>query len=281
MLKLTKTVFIASSLLFTIALSGCESTKNAAEAVKADSYAEEVSEKPETASPSASKETKKSKKTTDKKRKHNVFVFGNLDKYVLTDQASVFTRGALGGIKQQKSTITVYPEKEVAGFGSPYLTVYYVLFMDQSARQAFKEKFEQYEKDFQAKRLNRNNSNSFKIYGKIPVRIDWGSVKASTPNWSYTNANVGYDFHERSPYFTITIFPADNEHFKTNDAVDRQSLNLKYYFTKAQASQLIDLLSDDKVQAAIDEYYGNFAQQDDYDEYTEASDETTEAEKSE
>ena len=58
----------------------------------------------------------------------------------------------------------------------------------------------------------------------------------------------GYSFENKSPYFTISSFPVVNEYYtQAGEATSRESINVKYYFTKAQAKALIDMLSDEKI----------------------------------
>ena len=133
---------------------------------------------------------------------------------------------------------------------------------------------ETYLSDFENKRLKRDLNSSFKIYGQADVRLRWGALNNSTPNNGIGTMNLGYKFKDKSPYFTITIYPTFNEHSKTTDSVTKESMMLSYYFTRAQIADFISMLSDESIANSLsdytdDEYYQNKVKIDDYEEYVE------------
>ena len=80
-----------------------------------------------------------------------------------------------------------------------------------------------------------------KAYGKIKYRLDWGSISSSTPNHGEGEGTLGYEFVKGSPYFTISNYPFENDYYKVaGDATSRESMQIRYYFTKAQAKQLVE-----------------------------------------
>ena len=130
-----------------------------------------------------------------------------------------------------------------SGFGSAYMAAYYILTMDEISRQKFIDSFNRYCSDFENKKLNRKGSKTYKIYGSTDVHLDWGTIKTSTPNNADAKALLGYEFQNKSPYFTITIFPVHNNHYDiVGDSTSKESLSLKYFFTKSQALQLCSFL---------------------------------------
>ena len=61
--------------------------------------------------------------------------------------------------------------------------------------------------------------------------------------FSFVAQAVSYEFQNKSPYFTITIFPVHNNHYDiVGDSTSKESLSLKYFFTKSQALQLCSFL---------------------------------------
>lgn len=191
------------------------------------------------------------KKKTAEKKQFVLFKYGNIGDYISVDETSVFAPNAFGVIKQKRATVTIDPKLKEAGFGSPYLAAYYYLFLDSDSRKYLMNAIDNYFSDFENKRLKRDLGSSFKIYGKTPVRLRWGTLSNSTPNNGETEMNLGYKFKEKSPYFTITIYPTFNEHSKVTDAADRESLMLTYYFTKSQLLNLKSMLSEETIANAL------------------------------
>ena len=216
-----------------------------------------------------------SKKTKKPEKKQFVlFKYGNIGDYISLDETSVFVPNAFGVLKQKRATVTIDPKLQEAGFGSSYLAAYYYLFWDAAARESLLKAIDDYYSDFENKRLKRDNGNSYKIYGKIPVRLRWGTLSNSTPNNGETEMYVGYKFKEKSPYFVITIYPAFNEYSNVTDAVDRESMMLTYYFTKAQLLDLKSMLDNEVISKTLIDFNSDDVvietESDDYDEYEEA-----------
>lgn len=225
-------------------------------------------------------ETKNEKTNAKKKQEKKQFVlfkYGNIGDYISLDETSVFTPNAFGVLKQKNATVTVDPKHNEAGFGSSYLAAYYYLFWDEYSRKAFLDSIDTYFSDFENKRLKRNNNSSFKIYGKTDVRLRWGTLSNSTPNNGTGKMNLGYKFNNKSPYFTITIYPIFNKYSEISDAVNKESIMLTYYFTKSQLYDLKEMLSNETISNALLEYNNeNYMENvetdyysDEYDEYIE------------
>lgn len=252
-------VLLCLSIFTLFLLSACSSTKS--------NFA-----LTEDATETLNKSTNKKKKA--EKKQFVLFKYGNIGDYISLDETSVFVPNAFGVLKQKRATVTIDPKLQEAGFGSPYLAAYYYLFWDAAARESLIKAIDDYYSDFENKRLKRDNGNSYKIYGKIPVRLRWGTLSNSTPNNGETEMYVGYKFKEKSPYFVITIYPAFNEYSNVTDAVDRESMMLTYYFTKAQLLDLKSMLDNEVISKTLIDFNSDDVvietESDDYDEYEEA-----------
>ncbi len=184
-----------------------------------------------------------------------VFTYGNKNDFVSNDVTSVFTHGVGAGIYQQKATILINPELGTAGFGSIYLASYYILQYTPENYEKLSNAYERYLDDFENKRLNRKEKNSRTKYGSMDVHLDWGSIKTSTPNRGDGKAYIGYEFVKKSPYFTITIYPVANDYYvESNGASSRESLMVKYAFTKAQMKDLLNMTSEEAVNKFMIKY---------------------------
>lgn len=217
-------------------------------------------------------ETKNEKTNAKKKQEKKQFVlfkYGNIGDYISVDETSVYVQNLFGVLKQKKATVTIDPKRNEAGFGSSYLAAYYYLFWDTESRKAFLNSIDSYFSDFENKRLNRKLNSSEKVYGKSDVRLRWGALSNSTPNNGKGKMYLGYKFKNKSPYFSITIYPVFNEYSKITDAVDKESMMLTYYFTKSQLADLKNMLSDETISKALFDYTSDdtFANEVEVDEY--------------
>jgi hypothetical protein len=214
-------------------------------------------------------------KTNAKKKKEKkqfvLFKYGNIGDYISVDETSVFVPNVFGSLKQKKATVTIDPKKNEAGFGSSYLAAYYYLFWDTESRKAFLNSIDSYFSDFENKRLNRKLNTSEKVYGKADVRLRWGALSNSTPNNGKGKMYLGYKFKEKSPFFSITIYPVFNEYSKDTGAVDKESMMLTYYFNKSQLADLQNMLSDETIAKALFDYTSDdtFSDEIEIDEYSE------------
>ena len=170
--------------------------------------------------------------------------FGS-NKFTLLDETPFYTTTFTNNLDPQTATIAVYDKKKIAGFGSKYMLAYYFVSFENAGRKQLKADLKQYLKEFEDKKLERKGKDTWKKYGYIDVRLDWGTIQNSTPNFGTAKAAIGYRFKNDSPYFTITIFPTDNLREDMSPEDKTPSMKLIYYMTKAQATDLTNYLSDD------------------------------------
>lgn len=231
--------------------AGCSSTKEAA--ASADTYEDAVAVEDTYDDEEGTKLD--AKKKSEKKSSSGFSLLGLFgSKFRTIGEASVYTPQIFGGIKQTASEVILYPKKETVGFASSYQAAYYYLTFNPAARKAFIKAVDQYYKDFENKKLNRNDKKSYKQYGKINADVYWGTVKGNSPNYGEGSLMLGYKFYEKSPYFTITMYGCTNEAFVEGSSEMETSMHLYYYFTKNQAKMLCDQLTDENIQKVLYEY---------------------------
>lgn len=256
-------LLILSLVCFTILATSCSSNKSSDFAVSEDS--------------SPTLNGKKTVKAPAQKKQFVLFKYGNVGDYIQVDNSSVFTPNVLGALKQKKATVVIYPKQELAGFGSPYLAAYYYLFMNETSRNNLRKAVDNYFSDFENKRLLRDGKNTDKIYGKTDVNLRWGTLSNSTPNNGDAVMNLGYVFKKGSPYFSITIYPTFNKYSEVTSAVDRESMMLTYYFTKAQISEILSMLDEDMITEQFNIYKNdNVFTNEDVDSYDDSDDYSSE-----
>lgn len=251
-------IFISFSIL-ALFCTGCASTQKS-DSISGDEYdtAEQTQESDELDTDFSStdeKGTKANKKGKKKNALESFFTFGNKDDFISNDVTAVFTRTVTGSIKQKKASIMINPEKQTAGFGSTYMSAYYIVQLDAESRAKLAKAVELYLNDFENKKLDRKDRKSYKKYGQFNIHLDWGTISSSTPNFGDGTAYFGYEFEKGSPYFSITCYPMHNKYWDiVNEATSEQSLQLKYFFTKALAQELVDFISEEKISSFFEDY---------------------------
>lgn len=271
----TKTI-ISSIFILTIFVS-CASTNKTV--IESDSYEGTVIDKPiDNSTTKKTQQTKKKfseKKGYEKNTLEKMVTFGNKDDFILIDQTSIFSLALLTGITQQTCEVLVnVKDTNEAGFGATIMSNYYIFMIDKENRDKLRRAYEYYLLDFEGKKLNRKNNKSFKQYGSIEVNAHWGTLKKSTPNFGKAKVNLGYDFEKNSPYFCLDMFPIHNDYYEiAGDAAARESMKVKYFFTKSQMRDLLDALSEDNISEILNEYFNSkmikTAEADEYDSYSE------------
>ena len=255
--KITKTTILSTAIL--MMFTACQSTAKEKNIIQADNYSESAEENeslelPEIVKP-AEEETSEitAEEAIKSARKKTNFLqemvtLGNKNEVMICDQTSLFTLGISGKPAQKEAVIALNLKDGTAGFGSQYLAAYYFVQMDESARKKLAKAVDNYISDFENKRLNRKEKNSYKKYGSMTVKLHWGSLKGSTPNYGSGKMSIGYTFEKSSPYFTLSAFPVQNDYYEyAGESTTRESMSVKYYFTKAQARDLVTMLSDENL----------------------------------
>lgn len=192
--------------------------------------------------------------TTSKKKKSAIedfFSFGNKDEYIFYDQTTVFTK-EVSGMTEKNAPVVVRYGDHMAGFGSWNSALYYYMVFDKDNRATLAKAIEAYFSDFDNKKLIRKGKKTDKEYGKIKYRLSWGTLSSSTPNYGFGEGYCGYEFVKGAPYFTIFNYSIKNDYYeRAGEATTKQSNFVKYYFTKSQLRNLLNVLSEDKITEEI------------------------------
>ena len=181
--------------------------------------------------------------------------FTNEGNSKFTDAGSFTLSTATMGtkIKQQDGSFLIDKASFDAGFGSNIMSAYYIVLMDQKTRDIYNHAVNSYLNDFENKKLNRKDKKAMRKYGKSKVSIYWGLLKDSTTNNGVADAYFGYTFKDKSPYFTITVYPTVNQKRYSDEMAPEQSMTLNYYFTKAQSRELADFLKEETLRQLLNE----------------------------
>lgn len=244
------TLFFAALMTFT----SCQSAKKASKA-SADDYDSDSNSGTQITKKESGSEESNDPYGIQKKKKNPIqdfFTFGNKDDYIRYDTTTVFAKELTGRLNEKDADIYLRTDDFMAGFGSYYLASYYIVQFDDANKEILAKAVENYLDDFENKRLNRKGKKTEKTYGKINYRLDWGPISSSTPNHGKGTGYLGYEFVKGSPYFTISNYPFENEYYKVaGDATTRESQTLKYFFTKAQARQLVERTQNEYIKKVL------------------------------
>lgn len=256
MKKITAAIILFISFL---AITGCASNNiKSGSSVQADNYINDddlqivKSEKEEETSASSQKTSKaksQKPKRTSSDVLHDLVTFTNADKYLKYDVVSLFTP-ELTGIKERNAVALIRLDDISAGWGSSYAAAYYIVQFDEESRSKLKNAIEQYFSDFENKRLQRKGKHTDRTYGRLKYRLDWGVTNVTTPNNGVGEGYMGYEFIKNSPYFVLNNYPFENDYYKrAGESTTRESMQLRYYFTRSQLRQLISVLSEENIAA--------------------------------
>ena len=251
-----KTTLIFASLVTTLLLCSCGSTKNLQ--TTPDEYETEPVTLPTEEDEGTSVKTNKKSNQTKKKSGKTVsdaltdlVTFTNNSKYLRFDETNLFTP-ELTGLKERTAQVLIRREDGSAGFGSYYMAAYYIVQFDDEARAKLTKAVENYLSDFENKRLQRKGKRTERTYGKVAYRLDWGTAASVTPNHGTGEGYLGYEFIKNSPYFCINNYPFENDYYeRAGESTNRESMSIRFYFTRSQARQLIELLSDESIASQI------------------------------
>ncbi|MBQ9631063.1 MAG: hypothetical protein IJR49_05715 [Treponema sp.] len=249
-----KKIFAIIGLLALLFAVSCKSTN--VSQTEADSY-----EPVEVGSENSEEQAQKSQslKKDDgkiKSPKTNAFVnfFTSANKDIELDTTRLSGKAVSGKLKETEATIIYNVKTGLTGFSAWYKTeIYHVLFRPR-ARQAMAEAVSKYLEEFEAKELIRKTKQTYKRYGEYPVRLEWGSIPSMIMNYGNAYVQYGYEFKNKSPYFSITIQSIANDAYGNSITAIEHSVPLHFYFTKAQAQQMATLLSDESIEKALEPY---------------------------
>lgn len=181
----------------------------------------------------------------------NFFTGGQQD--IEIDMTRVFQKTAFGTLKEEDALCIYNIETGLSGFAAWYRGGMYHVLLNKAGRGMFREAVNRYFDDFENKRLDRKG-NRTKIYGEYPVSLQWGSFARIINNRARSRVQFGYEFKDGSPYFLLSVPSAENEEYNSGRSKIEASATLRFYFTKAMTSQMMNALTEEKIEAAIAPY---------------------------
>jgi hypothetical protein len=157
-------------------------------------------------------------------------------------------------IKQIPLTLKFDPRSNMAYIQFKYQTVTYRQYWDPANRAHFIAAVERYHADYEARNLpERKRRRSRRAYDTLTSLTEWQSLSFTTSARSRPRIYLGYAFHDNNPYFFITQMPAKSE-IVLDDTMDRNSLHIELYFTRALATALAQLFDQGHLNSLVPDY---------------------------
>jgi hypothetical protein len=180
--------------------------------------------------------------------------FTGSTKDIEMNTAKLFQLTAVNTLKQEDASTIYNIKTQKTGFSAWYQTNWYHLLFDNVTRAGLSSASQQYLSDFEQKKLDRKNGKSYKSYGEYPVTIQWGTFPGMESGYADTDVQFGYEFKKDTPYFSITVWQTQNAAYTERSSDVQNSSTLHFYMTKAQVTQMAELLSDAKIAEALAPY---------------------------
>ncbi len=151
---------------------------------------------------------------------------------------------------ENKTAAAVFqPRENTVSLEFRYETVKYLQYWDRNARELFIAAVEQYNDDFENRRLIDRQSKTASVYGKFKGKTEWGTFMVNSR--SIPQVTMGYIFKKETPYFFITQKPAKNEQVP-GDSVN-SSVTINIYLTRAQAGIIANLFRQEYLTGLVPE----------------------------
>jgi hypothetical protein len=157
-------------------------------------------------------------------------------------------------IRQIPLTLNFDPRSDMVYIQFRYQTVIYRQYWDPANRARFIAAVERYHADYEARNLpERKRRKSRRAYDTLKALTQWGTFQFTMNARSQPRIYLGYAFHDNNPYFLVTQMPAKSE-IILDDTMDRSSLQIELYFTRAMATALAQLFDQGHLNSLIPDY---------------------------
>jgi hypothetical protein len=148
---------------------------------------------------------------------------------------------SFSGLKKMTVPVSYVPEDDAVCLHYRNNMYDYQSFWSRDGRDAFVAALARYNEDFEARNLpDKGTRRNNRAYNTIQGYLIWQIFAFSTLSYASVTVDLGYDFKQRSPYFTANqretkfIDPVSPQDPKTGDP-------MTFYFTRTQAEELIKL----------------------------------------
>jgi len=160
----------------------------------------------------------------------------NLDRYL-----------SIGSLRKSTVNVYYYPNEDAVCLQFKVQFVNCNQFWDKTGRDAFVNAFKRYQEEFEQKKLVNANRKTRDVYGTVQGFFAWKKTPVSVQAKGSPKIGLGYQFRDKSVFFTTTQGESRYEDPITRDR-SQTSPVLLMYFTRAQAASLAELFSQENLQ---------------------------------
>jgi hypothetical protein len=138
--------------------------------------------------------------------------------------------------------ITYFPFEDAVCLQYRIDLINFYQFWDRPGRETFKKALDDYNRDYEAKKLRSNRSGKTRsLYGGAQGFLIWQTASFTRQLRGNMDMTLGYYFREKSPFFTITQGEAQYEDITQSDEnVHSYSGERPVFLTRAQAGEIAE-----------------------------------------
>jgi hypothetical protein len=146
----------------------------------------------------------------------------------------------LRGLRKENVNVIYFPREDAVCLQFRHEFVNYHQFWSRRGRLEFLSALERYNTEYTERTLAVNDRRSRRSYGVVEGYLIWQMYTFTVQARANMNVELGYEFKDRAPYFTINQRQAEfkEDHSRDNN---RTSPVITMFFTRAQAAQLAAL----------------------------------------
>jgi len=167
-------------------------------------------------------------------------------KPVVIGEAELQMETFMGFGKLKKITVPVsyYAKDDAVCLHYKYNLINFYQFWSRKGRMLFQSSLDNYNEDFEARRLFKNERRSNEKYGEALGYLVWQQSSFLVRAYGNMKVRFGYVFKDKSPYFSVLQLDAEyiDESIRDNNRVSDVVL---MYFTRTQAADLAALFDQD------------------------------------
>ena len=162
----------------------------------------------------------------------------------------VFNTFSAVGTTTENIQVSYYPQDNVVCLTIRHNFTTFYQFWDKDNREIYLKALDQYKQDYEQRNLKKSNMSTRRNYGVVQGYLIWESTTISGQSFSYPNIELGYQFKNNAPYFSVNMREADNtSEITKNEPALQQNTTLCIYLTRALADDLAALLDENVLQS--------------------------------
>ena len=157
---------------------------------------------------------------------------------------------SLAGLKKDSVKVLYFPREDAVCLQYRRDFTTYHQFWSYPGRQSFITALEQYNADYEERNLDTKNRRTIRNYSVVEGYLYWQMASFTVQAKANVNVEIGYQFRDNSPYFSIHQREAEYKEEMTRDH-NRTSTAITMYFTRAQAAELAALFDQSFLQTML------------------------------